>query len=104
MSLAHYWWKLIGLPAAVLGVGYALLVVSACSMVNGALYYPQYGSRRAPAGVQKIRTADGTEIAVLHLPNPNARFTLWYFHGNAEDLGDVEPFLLALRDNGYAVF
>jgi fermentation-respiration switch protein FrsA (DUF1100 family) len=88
----------------VLGVGYVLLAVSACSMVSGALYYPNYGSRRAPTGTQKTRGADGTEIAVLHLPNPDARFTLWYFHGNAEDLGDIEPTLLAWRDHGYAVF
>lgn len=103
MSLAVYWWKLVGLPVIVVAVAYVLVALSACTMVDKALYYPNYGSRRAPAGMQKIRTADGTEIAVLHLPNPSARFTLWFFHGNAEDLGDLEPFLLAMRDRGFAV-
>lgn len=103
MSSTTYWWRLVALPAVVLGIAYLLLVLSACTMVNSALYYPNYASRRAPAGLQKIR-AGNDEIAVLHLPNPNARFTLWFFHGNAEDLGDLEPFLLTLRDNGYAVF
>jgi abhydrolase domain-containing protein 17 len=103
MSAAPYWWKLVGLPLVVVIVGYVLVVLSACAMVNNALYYPNYGSRRAPTGLQKIRVGND-EIALLHLPNPNARFTLWFFHGNAEDLGDLEPFLLALRDNGYAVF
>ena len=103
MTAAAYWWKLVGLPLATLGVVYVLVVLSACTMVNSALYHPNYASRRAPAGLQKIR-AGNDEIAVLHLPNPGARFTLWFFHGNAEDLGDLEPFLLTLRDNGYAVF
>ncbi len=96
-------WKLLGIPLLVVGVGYFLLVVSACTMVDQALYHPDYASRRAPAGLQKIRAADGTEIALLHLPNPGARHTIWFFHGNAESLGDLEPFLLALRDGGYAV-
>src|SRR5688500_14887569 len=67
------------------------------------LYYPDYGSRRAPAGIHTIDAA-ADKIAALHLANPTARYTPWYFHGNAEDLGDLEPFLLALRDRGYAVF
>lgn len=104
MARALYWWKLVGLPATVIGVGYVLLAVTACTMVDRALYYPNYGSRRAPEGLKKVRAADGTNIAVLHLPNPNARFTLWFCHGNAEDLGDLEPFFFALRDRGYAVF
>ena len=95
--------KFFSIAAAVLVIGYVLLALSACTMVDRALYYPSYGSRRAPAGLQKIR-AGNDEIAVLHLPNPAARFTIWFFHGNAEDLGDLEPFLLGLRDQGYAVF
>lgn len=96
-------WKLLGIPLLIVGVGYFLLVVSACTMVDNALYHPDYASRRAPEGLRKIRAADGMEIALLHLPNPNARYTIWFFHGNAESLGDLEPFLLALRDRGYAV-
>jgi abhydrolase domain-containing protein 17 len=68
-----------------------------------ALYYPEMGSRRAPEGMQKIRASDGTEIAILHLRNPKARFTIWFFHGNAEDLGDGEAWLHALRDAGFSV-
>jgi len=96
-------WKLLGIPLLVVGVGYFLLVVSACTMVDKTLYQPDYASRRAPAGLQKIRAPDGGEIALLHLPNPGARHTIWFFHGNAESLGDLEPFLLSLRDRGYAV-
>ena len=103
MTAATYWWKLLGIPAVVLLSLYVLGSLAACTMVDKALYYPNYGSRRAPTGLKKIK-AGGDDIAVLHLPNPQARFTLWFFHGNAEDLGDLEPFLLELRDKGYAVF
>ena len=68
------------------------------------IYFPQYGSHREPEGLVKIRAADGNDVTVLHLPNPSADFTIWFFHGNAEDLGDVEPMLRALRDSGFAVF
>lgn len=57
-----------------------------------------------PEGLKKIRSGDGGEVAVWHLPHPGARFTVWFFHGNAEDLGDVEPFLRALHAEGFAVF
>jgi abhydrolase domain-containing protein 17 len=94
----------MGILAIALVVGYFLLVMSACTMVDRALYYPNYASRRAPTEVRKVQTAEGDEIALLHLPNPSARFTLWFFHGNAEALGDLEPLLIALRDRGFAVF
>jgi abhydrolase domain-containing protein 17 len=68
-----------------------------------ALYYPEMGSRRAPEGMQTIRDSNGSDIAILHLRNPAARFTIWFFHGNAEDLGDGEAWLHALRDAGYSV-
>jgi fermentation-respiration switch protein FrsA (DUF1100 family) len=53
--------------------------------------------------LRKIRGEAG-ELAVLYLPNPGARFTLCYFHGNAEDLGDIEPMLREFREAGFSVF
>lgn len=51
-----------------------------------------------------LRTADDLEIVALHLPNPNAEFTLLYSHGNGEDLGTTRPKLEHLREAGFAVF
>lgn len=93
------WWRL---PLIFVVLGCAMAAVLPL-FADRLIYFPDYASRRAPAGMQKIPSEAG-EIAVLHLPNPSARFTLWFFHGNAESLGDLEPFLLALRDAGYAVF
>jgi fermentation-respiration switch protein FrsA (DUF1100 family) len=81
--------------------GFSLL---ARLLAGRALYHPEVTSGRAPAGGQQVKAGDGSVVAVLHLPNPAARFTIWLFHGNAEDLGDLEPGLSAWRDAGFAVF
>jgi fermentation-respiration switch protein FrsA (DUF1100 family) len=46
----------------------------------------------------------GGAIAAAYLPNPEARFTLLYSHGNGEDLGDDLPMLEEYRRAGFAVF
>jgi len=55
-------------------------------------------------GLVTLRAADGSEVAALHLPNPRARFTILYSHGNGEDLGNVLPVLELLQSIGFAVF
>ncbi|HNC25040.1 MAG TPA: alpha/beta hydrolase [Opitutaceae bacterium] len=84
--------------------GYLALTAYAWLAADGMLYYPNYGSRQAPLGGEMIRLADGSELSALYLPNPAARYTIWYFHGNAEDLGGIAPRLHALHDLGFAVF
>lgn len=93
------WWRL---PLIFVVLGCAMAAALPL-FADKLIYFPDYASRRAPTGMQKIPSEAG-EIAVLYLPNPSARYTLWFFHGNAESLGDLEPFLLSLRDAGYAVF
>ena len=83
---------------------YGGLAVIARLLAGRALYHPEVASGRAPDGAQKIPGADGSEVVVLHLPNAQARFTIWLLHGNAEDLGDLAPGLRAWRDAGFAVF
>lgn len=48
------------------------------------------------------RTAGGT-VAAVHLPNPRARYTILFSHGNGEDIGDDLPFLREMRDAGFSV-
>lgn len=95
-------WPKLGLVAL---LGYCALAVIAAASVNGMIFQPRYGSFREPKeGAARLKLANGTELSLIYLPNPSARRTLWYFHGNAEDLGNVEPRLHQLRDLGYAVF
>ncbi|HEU0300651.1 MAG TPA: alpha/beta hydrolase [Longimicrobium sp.] len=46
----------------------------------------------------------GGAVAAVHLPNPAARYTILFSHGNGEDIGGDLPFLREMRDAGFAVF
>lgn len=89
---------------AILLVAYAGLTLAARFLAGKALYYPELASRAEPANIHRVSDARGNKIATLHLPNPNARFTLWFFHGNAESLSDVLPLLQAFHAAGFSVF
>lgn len=83
---------------------YVALAALAHMLSGPMMFLPNYGSRRAPEGLLRIPLANGGSLAALYLPNPTARHTLWFFHGNAEDLGDLEPFLREIHRQGFAVF
>lgn len=51
----------------------------------------------------RVPVGDGDSLAVQHLPNPAARYTLLFSHGNAEDLGHLQPLLQLLHRSGFAV-
>ncbi|MFI5336943.1 MAG: alpha/beta hydrolase [Opitutales bacterium] len=85
-------------------LSYGALTVLAASIVDSMIYLPDYAPRQAPQGMIRIPLPDGGSLAALYLPNPAARHTLWFFHGNAEDLGTLEPYLHELHARGYAVF
>jgi fermentation-respiration switch protein FrsA (DUF1100 family) len=89
---------------ALVVVIYAGLAAMAHFTAESSLYFPLNGSYRKPEGLIKIQTNDGGNLAAVYLPNPTARFTIWFFHGNAEDLGNAEPLLKNLHDAGFAVF
>jgi fermentation-respiration switch protein FrsA (DUF1100 family) len=91
------------MPIVALVIAYAGLVLVALLLADGMIHHPEMTSPRAPVGMTKIRGPDGRNIAVLHLPNPAARFTVWFFHGNAEALGDLEPWLREVHAAGFAV-
>jgi len=73
------------------------------------IFHPQSSTYRdadlAQQGAQvfKLRSGDKT-ITAAYLPNAQARYTLLFSHGNAEDLGDDLPLLKAFRSAGYGVF
>jgi abhydrolase domain-containing protein 17 len=62
---------------------------------------PSYTGALVP--FTRLPVGDGDTLAVQHLANPDARFTILYSHGNAEDLGYLQQVLLELRDAGFAV-
>jgi fermentation-respiration switch protein FrsA (DUF1100 family) len=68
------------------------------------IFFPQLSSYPDSPNILRLTTADGVRIAAVHLPNPQATFTILYSHGNGEDLGDIRFVLEYLQQNGFAVF
>lgn len=54
-------------------------------------------------GFRTVRTADGVSLAMVHLPHPDARYTILLSHGNGEDLASISPMLRELHRMGFAV-
>lgn len=60
--------------------------------------------RSNPPGELVKMKSGAQQITGLYLPNPVAKYTLLFSHGNAEDLGDTLPILTMYRDAGFSVF
>lgn len=85
-------------------LAYAVISSLAWLISDRLIFLPppaSYDERALP--ILRVNTGDGNAVAVLHLPNPEAHFTLLFSHGNAEDLGYLAPFLTELRAAGFAV-
>lgn len=85
-------------------VVYASLALYAWLLADRHIFLPQPSSYGPSDDRVHLTTPDGVTLCAAYLPNPAARFTLLYSHGNAEDIGDAMPDLERLRDLGYAVF
>lgn len=67
------------------------------------IFVPQPASYRDDERVLKIKVGDGERISAMYFTNPAARATVLYSHGNAEDIGDLEPGLTELAKAGFNV-
>lgn len=71
---------------------------------EGLIFQPQAPGYRDDSSILKLTSADGARISAKYLPNPTAKYTILYSHGNAEDIGDDAPLFERLRNAGFAVF
>jgi fermentation-respiration switch protein FrsA (DUF1100 family) len=84
-------------------VVYVAFAAFAWLVSDRMIFQPPPSSYRAgQLPIVMLPTEHGT-IATLHLPNPRAAITVLYAHGNAEDLGQLAPWLEELRRAGFAV-
>ena len=104
---------LLGFVPVVFGALYISLVVLAVKS-DSIIFQPQPSSytdaalsamlaRSNPAGRVVHLKSGGTTIAAFYLPNPQARYTLLFSHGNAEDIGQVMFFLQPFYDAGFSI-
>jgi abhydrolase domain-containing protein 17 len=92
-------WKL----AAVGAVLYLLLAVWA-HFVSLRMLFPRPPARYERTADHFYLTApDGVKINARYWPNPGARHTILFCHGNGEDLGSVSTYLEDYHKHGYAI-
>jgi len=83
---------------------YAFFALYVFFRADSMIFLPQPASYQDTEEILKISVADTERISARYLPNSQAKYTLLYIHGNAEDLGDIEPLLEQFRDWGFSVF
>ena len=84
-------------------VVYLGLFTTAWLFPNKLLFRPQTSSYKDDSSVIKLTMANGEKISAKFYENNAARFTILFSHGNAEDIGTIDPFILKLRESGFAV-
>jgi fermentation-respiration switch protein FrsA (DUF1100 family) len=89
--------------AILLGVAYLAILALRFVWIDRILFPAPPSSYADDREILKLKTADGKSISAIYLPNPAARYTILYSHGNAEDLGRVRSQLYALHSLGFSV-
>lgn len=88
----------------IIAVVYSLLAVGA-HFLSLAMIFPHPPVKyELTADYLQLTTPDGVKLAARHWPNPGAKYTALYLHGNYEDLGSVGEYVPQFIAAGYAVF
>ena len=82
---------------------YLLLNLFALFGSDWLIFAPQEPSYDHLPNEVKIISGHGEKITAVFLENPQAKFTILFSHGNAEDLGTVLPFMQQIHTLGYSV-
>lgn len=83
---------------------YAFFCLYVFFVSDRMIFLPQPSSYQDTSEILKVTTPDRIQLSAVYLPNPASTYTIVYTHGNAEDLGDIQPVLQQLRDIGFSVF
>jgi hypothetical protein len=71
---------------------------------DAMIFLPQPSSYRDSSHILKLIADEQIQLSAVYLPNPASNYTILYIHGNAEDLGDIQPVLQQLHSIGFSVF
>ncbi len=71
---------------------------------DSMIFLPPSSTYQDTKEIIKLTSEDGTKLSAVHLLNPNAKYTVLYAHGNASDLGTIQPRLEELENIGFSVF
>ncbi len=84
-------------------VAYGVLVLLARALAGPMMFHPPEPSYGAELVTARVPVGESDTLAVLRLPRDDARYTVLFSHGNAEDLGHARPLLAMIREAGYDV-
>ena len=82
---------------------YLLLNLYAHLMSDRRIFRPQPPSYVRLPNEMKIVSGHGEQITAVYLEHPTAQYTILFSHGNAEDLGNVVPFMQQFYELGCSV-
>ena len=82
---------------------YGFLLLFALFASDRLIFQPQTPSYEDTSEILHLES-DGRAISAIHLVNPEAKYTVLFSHGNAEDLGDLRLLLEEYRQRGFSVF
>lgn len=89
---------------AILVIVYLLMMSHAYFFADRMIFQPAPSSYRDEGSILKIPVGgSNSSISAIYLPNPDAKYTILYSHGNAEDLGDIRDTLTRYRERGFSV-
>ncbi|ASC69206.1 Multifunctional-autoprocessing repeats-in-toxin [Halomicronema hongdechloris C2206] len=82
---------------------YILFALYVFFRADSMLFLPPPASYQDTDDILKVPVTDTERISAIYLPNLQARYTLLYSHGNAEDLGVIRPQLQRFHSWGFSV-
>jgi abhydrolase domain-containing protein 17 len=83
---------------------YAFFAVYVFFRADSMIFMPQATSYQDNKDILKLPVNNTEKISARYFPNPQAKYTILYSHGNASDLGYMRPTFDQLNKWGFSVF
>lgn len=83
---------------------YVLLTLFAYFFADSLIFQVPDSSYQDSEKIIKLTSSRNNTISALYLPYDQAKFTILYSHGNAEDLSHIKPWLQELQNLGFNIF
>ena len=83
---------------------YAVFAIYVFFAADRMIFLPPPSSYSDDESIIKLSAKNQEKFSAIYLENPDARYTLLYSHGNAEDIGQIRPLLEYFQSVGFNVF
>lgn len=83
---------------------YTCFAVYVWFRADSMIFLPRQSSYQDNDQIIKLQTQGKERISARYLTHAAAKYTMLYIHGNAEDLGDLEPMIQKISTVGINIF